>query len=501
VNKLFEEGYKYSLNNLTGLVGAELAESYVQTVQESIDELTKSINRFDGYNTDIEQLKGDVFEYWHAGTFNIDAAIDRTGEKATVGGSKRFASPDILTSWQEFYGLKNYKHGDKSAKAQSESFWEYYNRTQQNISFEEFCNKQGYSNPDDYFNASIYMGQTRVIPTDQIEGAIKWLEKKIAKEQSNRPEQVKRYRETLENLTDRVKSPHGAESVPIDTESTRDIARKAKDGSFDPDNYGISTELIKYEHILREALQAGATAAVLTAILKIAPDITRLIQKLVNSEYISADDLKKMGLECLSSSAQSFIRGSVAASITVSFKAGLAGEVAKAIDPAIIGITTAVAFHTISNAIKMSKERMTPNEFADACMRDIFIAVFAYGGAITIQKFIPIPMIGAMLGNIIGSIVGTFVYSSYTNFFLSFCAETGFSFLGIVEQSYTLPDEVLEDMGLDVIVYDQCNPDVCEPDFCTPDLCEPDICNPDLVLSYVIRRGVIGINRIGFMID
>lgn len=510
----FEAGYKSSTKSIDGIAGAEIASAYVGSVQKSIEDLTDAINKFSDTGKNVSQLKGDVFEHWHARTFNINASVNGntdiiskimgTSEEAIVRGSNRFASSDIDTSWLEKYGLKDFGDAAKSAKEQAKSHFEYYNqnvRLHQMISFEDFCQKHGF-NPEDVLNRPIYEGQTRIIPEDQLEGAKEWLKRKILEEQSKRPELVEKYRETLDSITDKIHSPKGTESLPISEKVSRQIADDGKNGNFDAKNYGISTEeYIKFNHIINQALKAGATAAVLAAILKIVPDLIKLIEKAMNREYISGEELKKMGLECLSSSTQSFIKGSVAASITATFKAGLAGEIAKAIDPILIGTATAIALNAISNAIRMAKGQMKLNEFADKCMRDVFVAFFAYGGAVAFQSFIPIPIIGAILGNIIGSIVGTFVYSTCNNLFLSFCIETGYTFLGIVAQDYSLPDEVLTEMGLDVVIYDEGITDDCEPDICNPDVCEPDICNPDIVSTFIIKRGVIGINKIGFMIQ
>ena len=211
--------------------------------------------------------------------------------------------------------------------------------------------------------------------------------------------------------------------------------------------------------------------------------------------------LFRSGLEALSSSSQAFARGFIAASIVTTLRTRVTGDVLKQIGPTTIGIVTVLAFNTINNALKVAKGSMSNQEFADASMRDFTVTAFALGCSVAFQALLPIPLFGLLLGNLIGGIVGALVYTTANRVLLSFCADTGYTLLGIVDQDYSLPDDVLHDMGLDLVTIDFCFPDQGTPDTCEPDLCEPDTCEPDLVQPYILRRGVIGINRVGFLID
>ena len=71
----FEEGYKFFTQNASGIVGVEVGDSYIRTVNSEINNLVDDLNSLEGFSTASKMLKGDVAEFWHSGTFNIDAAL------------------------------------------------------------------------------------------------------------------------------------------------------------------------------------------------------------------------------------------------------------------------------------------------------------------------------------------------------------------------------------------------------------------------------------------
>ena len=71
----FEEGVKFFTENTSAYTGAMLSDDYIATVNEEIDKLLKDLNSLEGFKTASKVLKGDAAEFWHAGTFNIDAAL------------------------------------------------------------------------------------------------------------------------------------------------------------------------------------------------------------------------------------------------------------------------------------------------------------------------------------------------------------------------------------------------------------------------------------------
>ena len=133
----FREGYEYFQKNagpvVAAFAGGDFASEriqYVGSVEEEIAALEKAINGFFGDHTPAKQLKGDIAEFWHAGTFNINAATNESAHRAIVERSNEFASVDVSTSFGADYGLKYYATGQDSAKQQAASVFQRFKEYQ-----------------------------------------------------------------------------------------------------------------------------------------------------------------------------------------------------------------------------------------------------------------------------------------------------------------------------------------------------------------------------------
>lgn len=516
MNSTFKKAYNTAVLNV-GIIGAACyIDEYFFQVNQSIDNCIKSLMDYDSNNAAVSQLKGNIFEAWHTNTYNIDSTLKSfdvealfkgVKSKAKQGKSIIFASPDITTDWGR-YGLKDYSNAKLSAYNQAMSYLEYYKRSRvksKNPNFpsiEQFYKDKGINDNGPLLNKPIYEGQFRLIPSDQLDEALLKLKSKILKEAANRPEQAYRYIETYNNLVDRIKGPNNTESIPLTEEQSRRLTQAIKDGAFNPEDYGlVLDELMEMKYILKQSMNAAISAATLTMVLTLSQQIIKLILHYLKDEKISSTDIAKFGFEIISASGQAFIRGYVAGLITCEIKKGVFGKKLQIADPTVIGTIVAVLFDTIAKSFKLANGSITQAEFGYECMRTVFVASMGLGGAALLHIALPVPFISTLLGNFIGSMIGAFVYDSANMVFLSFCADTGYSFLGFVDQDYELPDEVLKDMGLDIILYDSCKQDECNPNICEPNECNTKECTPNFINTYVIKRGVIGINKIGYIIN
>ena len=102
-----------------------------------------------------------------------------------------------------------------------------------------------------------------------------------------------------------------------------------------------------------------------------------------------------------------------------------------------------------------------------------------------------------MLGNFVGSLVGSFVYKELDDVVMALAVEKGWTFFGIVDQDYTLPDSVLKEIGLDLFEFDQFEPDVFKPEVFEFDEFIIDDYQPGFIT--VLRRGVIGVHKVGYI--
>lgn len=270
----FQEGFKYFSKNAVAFAGAtDGAEfgadgvAYVASVDQEISEFEKGLNAFRGMQTPDKMLKGDIAEFWHAGTFNVNAAMNRSANRMFVDRSHDFGSVDVSGDSGEKFGMKYYASGQESAKAQAISIFKRFKEYQAKggkDELEKYLADRNYSDVDAILNDPLYLGQIRVIPCDQLEEAASWLERMINTEAARRPEQVKRYQDTLQLLRDKIFDNQGNESIPLSKADAEKLAGIAKEGKFDSFEYGIAApEVLNFELLMKESMKAGVSTAVI----------------------------------------------------------------------------------------------------------------------------------------------------------------------------------------------------------------------------------------------
>ena len=503
----FKEGFDFFAEHASNFAGMELGSGYVDTVNKEIEGFIKSVARFEGKHSNVNTLKGDLAEVWHAGTFNIDAAVKGSGNQLQVDRSHDFGSVDV--SGKNFdlqAGLKYYKNGVESAKQQSKSFGEAFNNYKANggkESLEEYLKNRiedrNYKDKS-VLNDAVYSGQMRIIPSDQLQEATKWLKRRIAEEESKRPEQVERYRNTLELLNDRITDNKGNESIPLSEAEARELAQLAKEGKVNPDEWGLTTEeLIKAEYILKQSFKAGLTAATISIVLKTAPIIINSVKYLIENGEVDEEQFKKIGFAALEGGSVGFIRGTVSAAITTACTSGALGTALKSVDPTVIGAVTVLVMDTIKNSYAVATGKMTRYEMSNELTRTMFTTTCSLAlGAVT-QAFIEIPVVGYMIGSFLGSLAGSLTYSAVYKPAISFCIDTGFTMFGLVNQDYTLPEDVIKEIGIDVFDYEKFEYDEFKPYRFQFNTFTVNRFEPAKIDMVFLRRGVIGINEIGFL--
>ena len=496
-----KEGFEEATRNAGAQYGGHVADQYVSQVNEAIDQLNNDLNAFEGFKTGADQLQGNVAEYWHGGTFNIKAAIKGSSDRANVPGSHGLGSADIEVGDIE-YGLKYYKNAIASAKAQSESYFqrfcEYKAKGHPDISLSDYLTQNGI-NEDVLQYDAIYSGQVRIIPSDQYEAAVEYLKWKIAKEATIRPEQVKRYQETLDHLTTKIKH-NGTESVELDRETSQKLAQLAKEGKADVREFGISTDkLMSFHHALAKGLEAGRTAGVITMVLKAAPHLYKCIEELISSGQIDEEEFKELGLKALTGYAEGFVRGFVTGTLVTSCESGILGASLQSVDPGIIGALVVICMQAIQGSYRLSKGEISKEEFIADISRTTFVAVCGVGTGMVLAALTMGNTLAYMLGNFVGSLLGSFVYTGIDNVVMALAVEKGWTFFGIVDQNYELPDSVLKEIGLDIFEFDDFEFDESEFDEFEFDEFEFDEFKPDFIT--VLRRGVIGVHKVGYIQD
>ena len=498
----FEVGFQSAIQQAGGALGDDFGNNYINNIDNAIDTFERRINAFKGYNTNVDQLQGDIAEFWHGETFNINAAVNDSNYRVNVDRIHDFASPDITGNWETSdYGLKYYKYADKSIEAQATSYYERYKIFQKqypDTSFEDFLIRKGVD-VDALPYSSIYSGQMRLIPHDQYEASLAYLNIKIQRLLLTRPEQAARYIEVRELLTTKITAPDGTSSIEIDRSASERIAKLAKEGKFDAADEGITIpNLVQWEHILQQGVKAGLSASVITMVMKTAPSLYRCLDNLLTHGYITDEQMSELGGAAISGSSEGFVRGFVAGMLCVACKAGKFGSSLMAVSPGVIGAATVVILQTLKDSISLVKGDITRVQLLNNLNKSIIVSGFAIGTGLLFKSILPIIPFSYLLGNMVGSFVGSFAYKAADKAVMSFAVEYGWTFFGLVDQDYRLPDSIMEEIGVDVFDYeDSFVKDELLLDKFQFDTFAFDEFSPEMVR--IVRRGIIAVHQVGYL--
>ena len=81
---------------------------------------------------------------------------------------------------------------------------------------------------------------------------------------------------------------------------------------------------------------------------------------------------------------------------------------------------------------------------------------------------------------------------------MSFCVDSGCTFFGIVDQDYQLPQEIMDEIGIEVFDYEKFEYDSFQYDNFRFDTFSPDTFQYDKFGITILRRGVIGVGKVGY---
>ena len=499
----FREGYDFFQSHAGNFLGVSEGARYVDSVETEVTKLVKTLHPFSSNNAGVATLKGDVAEFWHAGTFNINAAVKGSNHRVVVDRSHELGSVDVRgKNFELEVGLKYYKNGAESAKQQAKSIFEKfceYKAKGGKKDLDSYLQKSGYP-ADAVLTDPLYAGQYRVIPSDQLKAATEWLERRIKEESVKRPEEVRRYQETLDLLRSKISDSKGNESIELTEKDARKLAQLSKEGDVTAEKLNLTTEeLIRFKDILRESCKAGMSAAVITLVLKTSPEILKAIHYLIENGEIDEEQFKTIGFKALTSSSEGFIRGTVSAAITGSCKAGLCGSALKSLDPSVIGAATVLVMNSMKNSYKVAIGEMSRTQMVNELIKEMFVSTCALSMGAAGQSFIQIPILSYMMGSFVGSIAGSIFYEAAYSPVISFCVDSGFTMFGLVEQNYELPEEVLKEIGVEVFEYEKFDYSSLETETFQFATFTPEKIEPTRIDMVFLRRGVIGIHCIGFI--
>ncbi len=517
----FKQGVDYYISLSAGKSGSRINEGnagkYLKDLHAQIEQFKKDVNSYQ--NNKNPNANGYLAEVWHKNTFNIDAVAKQTGEITAIPPTT-FASADVQGNWGEQYQLKYCKDAWNSAKDQGITYNErfhIYNKSLEkqgktSISIQEFLRDRGI---DENINVNlpIYEAQARLIPSDQIENARTALKKAIDKELNNlsnpnRKDLVQRYQDVLSKLTDHIESPNGAKSLSLSLEESKVLQSLAREGNFNPEKFDITlAKRADYLCLTKSTLKSGLNSTIYDATFKILPDITASLSSLIINGKISQEQINQIASEGGQASAEGFLLGYCTALIENSSKIGVWGKEIQSLalsgnpnfnNVVVLMVTTTI--ETIKDAIKLQKGLIDKKEFMQRLDKRVFIASCGHIiGLVSQSVFFEAPVVAYMVGSFIGVVLGNFVFEVKEKAFMSICVEYGYTCFGLVEQNYELPVSVKKYIGMDYFDIDEMKIDTLAIDNLTIDKLKFDQFNFDKLDIKLVKRGVIGIRKVGYI--
>jgi len=475
-----QQGWEFTTGIMGSDIAAHMGVSYVDAVEYAIKQLEDNINNHKYRNLGIGQLQGYALEEWGAGTFNVDAVAADSMDRASVLHSTLRDSVDIQLDSGEAYSAKSYATAEQSAKAQARL------------------------NPDS--GQVSYQDQGRLIPSDQLADAKEAAHRQALRNQPIREDVSKAYAETEMKLTDKISNDEGVESRPASRKELEEIARESKNQEFQASNHGVTADrAIKVEYLLKQALKAGYTTAAITVAVQLAPEIHKAIDFLIKHGEINLSQVMRMGEKGITAGAEGFLRGSVSSSLLIMCESGALGEAFKGINPTVLGTLVALVMQTVNNSILVAAGRMTTQQMGSAFV-DMVVVSSGYlvgahiGGIIGQALGFELPVVGYLLGSLIGTSFCV-IYNIGKNKLISFCVDTGFTCFGLVEQNYELPKDVLNELGIDVIPIPRTRIERTYIPRTTIRVSEINRSDYETINITVLRRGVIGVNKVGYVLS
>lgn len=491
----FEEGYDRFCDGLPAAIAAERSAEWVDSINREVHRLEACLEQFSGTGAPIDSLAGDVAEYLHAGTYNINRAVARDdGPVAVVPRSHGFGSADVelvdgAGSVVEKYQAKYYATAEKSARAQALTFGEASKRGRSSAA-------KAIASGEALEGDQVYGGSRRLVAEDQLDKGLEWLERRAAKEASARPGQVARYRDTASELCDRVDGGRGCTSDGLTKDDSRDVAEAARSGRFKPSERGLSAgQKIDPGALLRDSAMTGAYAAALAAALELAPTAIESIRSMATGGTLDTDLLRSEGAAALRAGGRGFVSGTAAAAVTTAARSGMVPALAGLGAPALATLV-AVTSRAIEGGVDVAIGRTSADAFAASLSRDAAVLALEAAAGAAGQALVPVPYLGYLLGSLVGSVLGAVALSATDRATVSLGIALGIVLFGRVEGDCSLPESVLAAMGLDCFDFERYAAEGLEPAPFEPASYSFDAFSPERFELGFIRRGVLEVRGV-----
>jgi len=184
--------------------------------------------------------------------------------------------------------------------------------------------------------------------------------------------------------------------------------------------------------------------------------------------------------------------------LEAAIKQGVFGQVIKNMNPSVIGAMVLIISETVKDSLLLAAGKLSPREMGIRFVDNTISTSIMLATGAFFQNLMPtLPIIGYLIGTLLGSAIAV-VFNIGKNKFISFCVDSGFTAFGLVDQNYQIPEEVLKEMGVDVIPIPRVEVPTVEIER-TPVGSDIRRIDYDTIKFTVLKRGLIGVNRVGYV--
>ena len=431
----FYEGFEYAFEYMNIESSALMTSEYIQNIETAIANLKESMNSAAGSARKTAQEAGFVAEKWVASTFNINSAANNSLYTAEVKSSNGLGSVDVSTNYGEDAGLKFYRSADASANAQAKSvlkaYKEYSLRSQNPKSLEEYLESNEIdTKTKEAMYKSIYDGQTRIIPTEQLSEAIRYLQGQIDKLSKIDGEAVslqnKTYQETMEKLRDRLLAPDGTQSKPLTYEEAQAIAELSQKGEFEPEDFGVTLpQVVNYRMILKQAIGTGLDVGALKTVFEVGPDLFSIIIEASKTGNIDEYRLKEVGVDGAIAMTGGFVEGSISSTVVSLCASGSLGKELMCVSPSIVAALTFLIIEAAINGCELAKGKITKEEYGDLMADRIMITLLMIPTSAMVVSILPASKLAVLAGCMAGGMLMCTAYGAVKEAIMEFADAGG----------------------------------------------------------------------------
>ena len=195
---------------------------------------------------------------------------------------------------------------------------------------------------------------------------------------------------------------------------------KNKPASYN--KYGLLTP----KYILKQAIGAGAQAAIINTAFAIGPDVYAILVDAAKTGKIDEKKLMETGIEGVLAGSEGFVEGSVSSAIVIASQSGKFGRSYKNLAPETVGTLTVLIVDSIRYGYQLSEGQITEEEYGDLMAQEIIIALASQTTGALVQALFPFIPFAYVAGSMAGAMLASAGYSAGKDLILEVRGENGF---------------------------------------------------------------------------